>query len=283
MSHPTWKTQPSVPPLSLTELDGTQGTRQSVSFILLRVSFLLKHTPSSCVVHNQQQHSVHPRPAHSQTFHIHPLSCPLSPSPPSSHSLRAGCPQILPRRCLLLQVRLSLFCPPPLSPSPFSPEPIPDRKRHFSIYALDHLEPSSAMHPIGPSSAHSQPGLAIGLGLMSWTLADPECDIAVTGTVVNDPVRGEAFETVFAFREVSLTALSYITLIPSDTLDSVRASAFLMRRTIPHDQSYRTAITENIASSQCEQSPKIAIFAILAVSHHCHFKSPRRLGVSRVI
>ncbi|THG95591.1 hypothetical protein EW026_g6095 [Hermanssonia centrifuga] len=144
----------------------------------------------------------------------------LAPSHPHPH------PPIVYGRAALKSCLDEVFCS--------SPELIPDGKRDFSIYALDPLEACSAMHLSGPSSAHSQPGVAIGLGLMSWTLADPECDIAVTGTVVNDPVRGEAFETVFAFRETP----------------------------------YRTAITENIASSQCEQSPKIAIFAILAVSHH---------------
>lgn len=39
---------------------------------------------------------------------------------------------------------------------------------------------------------------------MSWALEDHQCDINVTGTLVNDPIRGESLEVVFALREVRL-------------------------------------------------------------------------------
>ncbi|KAH9048463.1 hypothetical protein EDB84DRAFT_1457093 [Lactarius hengduanensis] len=84
-------------------------------------------------------------------------------------------------------------------------------QRDFSIYALDPSEsdaaPNTAALASGSSSSQSlpslqqpPPGVAVGMGLMSWALAAPDDSASVTG-ILNTMASGEsALEVVFALR-----------------------------------------------------------------------------------
>ncbi len=84
-------------------------------------------------------------------------------------------------------------------------------QRDFSIYALDPSESDSAPNTVvvssgsGPSSQstpHQPPGVAVGMGLMSWALAAQDDSAFVTG-IINKTASGEsALEVVFALRGV---------------------------------------------------------------------------------
>lgn len=86
-------------------------------------------------------------------------------------------------------------------------------QRDFSIYALDPSESDSAPNKavVSPESGsssqptaapHQAPGVAVGMGLMSWAFATPEDSVLVTG-IINKTASGEsALEVVFALRGV---------------------------------------------------------------------------------
>jgi hypothetical protein len=87
-------------------------------------------------------------------------------------------------------------------------------QRDFSIYALDPSESDSAPNTVVVSSAAGSssqstpsprqppPGVAVGMGLMSWALAAPDDSALVTG-IMNKTASGEsALEVVFALRGV---------------------------------------------------------------------------------
>ena len=86
-------------------------------------------------------------------------------------------------------------------------------QRDFSIYALDPSEsdaaPNTAAVASGssspkfhPSPQQPPPGVAVGMGLMSWALAAPDDSACVTG-MINKMSSGEsALEVVFALRGV---------------------------------------------------------------------------------
>jgi hypothetical protein len=86
-------------------------------------------------------------------------------------------------------------------------------QRDFSIYALDPSESDSAPNKVvGPSGSGSllqptsgpdqAPGVAVGMGLMSWAFAAPDDSAFVTG-IINKTASGEdALEVVFALRGV---------------------------------------------------------------------------------
>ncbi|KAH8996311.1 hypothetical protein EDB92DRAFT_1593353 [Lactarius akahatsu] len=92
-----------------------------------------------------------------------------------------------------------------------SPELMHFGQRDFSIYALDPSEsdaaPNTAALASGSSSSQSHPslqqpppGVAVGMGLMSWALAAPDDSASVTG-IMNTMASGEsALEVVFALR-----------------------------------------------------------------------------------
>lgn len=78
-------------------------------------------------------------------------------------------------------------------------------KKDFTIYVLDPLE-ARHVSPVLPSGSspppNAQPGIAIGLGLLSAALYDGECDTTVAGTILTDTIQEERLEVVFALREV---------------------------------------------------------------------------------
>jgi len=84
-------------------------------------------------------------------------------------------------------------------------------QRDFSIYALDPSESDSVPNQVvGPSESgsssqptpHQPPGVAVGMGLMSWAFATPDDSAFVTG-IINKTASGEsALEVVFALRGV---------------------------------------------------------------------------------
>jgi hypothetical protein len=91
-------------------------------------------------------------------------------------------------------------------------------QRDFSIYALDPSESDSAPNTMvvssvsgssQPTASHqSPPGVAVGMGLMSWALASPDDSALVTG-IINKTASGEsALEVVFALRGVQLFIVS---------------------------------------------------------------------------
>jgi hypothetical protein len=94
-----------------------------------------------------------------------------------------------------------------------SPELMHFGQRDFSIYALDPSESDSAPTSVvvssgsgsssQPTSAPQQPpGVAVGMGLMSWALAAPDDSVFVTG-IMNKTASGDsALEVVFALRGV---------------------------------------------------------------------------------
>jgi hypothetical protein len=94
-----------------------------------------------------------------------------------------------------------------------SPELMHFGQRDFSIYALDPSESDSAPNTVvvssgsgsssQPTSAPQQsPGVAVGMGLMSWALAAPDDSAFVTG-IMNKTASGDsALEVVFALRGV---------------------------------------------------------------------------------
>ena len=94
-----------------------------------------------------------------------------------------------------------------------SPELMHFGQRDFSIYALDPSESDSAPNKVvGPSGSGSSsqptsapdqaPGVAVGMGLMSWAFAAPDDSTFVTG-IINKTASGEdALEVVFALRGV---------------------------------------------------------------------------------
>ncbi len=94
-----------------------------------------------------------------------------------------------------------------------SPELMHFGQRDFSIYALDPSESDSAPNTVVVSSGSGSssqstsapqqpPGVAVGMGLMSWALAAPDDSTFVTG-IINKTVSGEsALEVVFALRGV---------------------------------------------------------------------------------
>jgi hypothetical protein len=106
-----------------------------------------------------------------------------------------------------------------------SPELMHFGQRDFSIYALDPSESDSAPNTVvvssnsgsssQPTSAPQQPpGVAVGMGLMSWALAAPDDSAFVTG-IMNKTASGDsALEVVFALRGV-LSFVSDISLIGS--------------------------------------------------------------------
>jgi hypothetical protein len=94
-----------------------------------------------------------------------------------------------------------------------SPELMHFGQRDFSIYALDPSESDSAPNTVVVSSGSGSssqtapshqppPGVAVGMGLMSWALAAPDDSAFVTG-IINKTASGEsALEVVFALRGV---------------------------------------------------------------------------------
>lgn len=93
-----------------------------------------------------------------------------------------------------------------------SPELMHFGQRDFSIYALDPSESDSVPNAVvvssgsGPSQSTSShqppPGVAVGMGLMSWALAAQDDSAFVTG-IINKTASGEsALEVVFALRGV---------------------------------------------------------------------------------
>jgi hypothetical protein len=86
-------------------------------------------------------------------------------------------------------------------------------QRDFSIYALDPSESDAAPNTVASASGSSSsqflpspqqppPGVAVGMGLMSWALAAPDDSAFVTG-LINKMASGEsALEVVFALRGV---------------------------------------------------------------------------------
>lgn len=87
-------------------------------------------------------------------------------------------------------------------------------QRDFSIYALDPSESDSAPNTVVVSSSSDSssrptppqqpPGVAVGMGLMSWALAAPDDTTFVTG-IINKTASGDsALEVVFALRGVRL-------------------------------------------------------------------------------
>ncbi|KAI0087455.1 hypothetical protein BDY19DRAFT_1058274 [Irpex rosettiformis] len=77
-------------------------------------------------------------------------------------------------------------------------------KKDFTVYVLDPLEVRhvSSAALFGSSSAPgSQPGVAIGLGLLSSALYDGDCDVTVAGTIMTDGIQEERLEVVFSLRE----------------------------------------------------------------------------------
>jgi hypothetical protein len=94
-----------------------------------------------------------------------------------------------------------------------SPELMHFGQRDFSIYALDPSESDAAPNTVAtasgssssqflPSSQQPPPGVAVGMGLMSWALAAADDSAFVTG-IINKMASGEsALEVVFALRGV---------------------------------------------------------------------------------
>lgn len=85
-------------------------------------------------------------------------------------------------------------------------------QRDFSIYALDPSESDAAPNTVATASGSSSsqfhpsqqppPGVAVGMGLMSWALAAADDSAFVTG-IINKMASGEsALEVVFALRGV---------------------------------------------------------------------------------
>ena len=101
-----------------------------------------------------------------------------------------------------------------------SPELVQDPTRDYSLYVLDPLESNSAPAPVNISNTHGdaaglskgvieQPGVAVGLGLMSWALMSSDRDsLYVTGTLGKQHTGQEALEVVFALRKVGVCAVS---------------------------------------------------------------------------
>ncbi|KAJ6558460.1 hypothetical protein DFH09DRAFT_1162882 [Mycena vulgaris] len=88
-----------------------------------------------------------------------------------------------------------------------SPEIIQDRARDFTVYLLDPLETDCApaqvniSHSLKPSVPDS-PGVAVGLGLMSWALSSDETDaMSATGTLKVSGMGQEMLEIIFSLRE----------------------------------------------------------------------------------
>ena len=108
-------------------------------------------------------------------------------------------------------------------------------QRDFSIYALDPSESESAPNTVvvssgsdsssQPTSAPQQPpGVAVGMGLMSWALAAPDDSAFVTG-IMNKTASGDsALEVVFALRGVLSFALD-VCLVADLHLDNTRSAA----------------------------------------------------------
>jgi hypothetical protein len=94
-----------------------------------------------------------------------------------------------------------------------SPELMHFGQRDFSIYALDPSESDAAPNTVATASGSSSsqflpspqqppPGVAVGMGLMSWALAAADDSAFVTG-IINKMASGEsALEVVFALRGV---------------------------------------------------------------------------------
>jgi hypothetical protein len=94
-----------------------------------------------------------------------------------------------------------------------SPELMHFSQRDFSIYALDPSESDSALNTVVVSSGSGSsskpastprqpPGVAVGMGLMSWALAAPDDSAFVTG-IMNKTASGDsALEVVIALRGV---------------------------------------------------------------------------------
>lgn len=96
-------------------------------------------------------------------------------------------------------------------------------QRDFSIYALDPSESDAAPNTMVVSSASGSsqstpshqppPGVAVGMGLMSWALAAPDDSALVTG-IINKTTSGEsALEVVFALRGVLLFTADCLTAV----------------------------------------------------------------------
>ena len=108
-------------------------------------------------------------------------------------------------------------------------------QRDFSIYALDPSESDSAPNTVvvssgsgsssQPTSAPQQPpGVAVGMGLMSWALAAPDDSAFVTG-IMNKTASGDsALEVVFALRGV-LSFVFDVCLIADCTTDPTCSAA----------------------------------------------------------
>lgn len=83
-----------------------------------------------------------------------------------------------------------------------------DGSRDFTVYALDPLEKHSAPAAMQISASSSLnnhassdlPGVAVGLGLMSWALGAEDEPVKVVGTLKSGVQ--ESLEVVFALREV---------------------------------------------------------------------------------
>jgi hypothetical protein len=128
-----------------------------------------------------------------------------------------------------MQIEVCSFCffHSFLTPS-ISPELMHFGQRDFSIYALDPSESDAAPNSMVVSSASSSsqpttshqppPGVAVGMGLMSWALAASDDSALVTG-IINKTASGEsALEVVFALRGVRFLTSNRFKAVLSLTL-----------------------------------------------------------------
>jgi hypothetical protein len=145
-------------------------------------------------------------------FPVYPLGASSShPSTYATTSLKLCLHSICRSRSVMFSSQaFKLFLIPYLSP-----ELMHFGQRDFSIYVLDPSESDSAPNTVvvssgsgsgsssQPTSAPQQPpGVAVGMGLMSWALAAPDDSAFVTG-IMNKTASGDsALEVVFALRGV---------------------------------------------------------------------------------
>lgn len=83
-----------------------------------------------------------------------------------------------------------------------SPELVALRDRDYSVYVMDPLEDCYAL---ASSSKMPTTGVAVGMGLMSWILAEAEDAVdavTATGRIRRDTISGETVEVVIALQAV---------------------------------------------------------------------------------
>ncbi|KZT00742.1 uncharacterized protein LAESUDRAFT_816345 [Laetiporus sulphureus 93-53] len=86
-----------------------------------------------------------------------------------------------------------------------SPELAPGSGRDYSVYALDPIESQARANGSGPIPVN----VAIGLGLMSWSLQAANNDMTVIGTFISNGYREDSLEVIFSLREAA-----YMPLLP---------------------------------------------------------------------